>query len=243
MFIKLGIIAGIIILGGMVFSNEIDTFFPTTSAAVIDSIKDDVSNIGSKASESVEKRIDESVDKIVDKTTDSITNEISEAGDKITNEISEVKDSSKKIISEEVSNFDPIETIQNFFEGGTNSKGTPTSNPSTPTSTPIPLNTPLVYETLSLTTKQNTDENILLSYEDSSGKTKSVSVVLRTEQQELFSGTFFTSDFETIINDSTGIPYFIDMVVDHEDYGTITSSVFNPGDNSDTNINGIFSQS
>ena len=45
-----------------------------------------------------------------------------------------VKDSSKKIISEEVSNFDPIETIQNFFEGGTNSKGTPTSNPPTPTS-------------------------------------------------------------------------------------------------------------
>ena len=243
MFIKLGIIAGIIILGGMVFSNEIDTFFPTTSATVIDSIKDDVSNIGSKASESVEKRIDESVDKIVDKTTDSITNEISEAGDKITNEISEVKDSSKKIISEEVSNFDPIETIQNLFEGGTNSKGTSTSNPPTPTSTPISLNTPLVYETLSLTTKQSTDENILLSYEDSSGKTKSVSVVLRTEHQELFSGTFFTSDFETIINDSTGIPYFIDMEVDHEDYGTITSSVFNPGDNSDTNINGIFSQS
>ena len=48
MSIKLGIIAGIIILGAMVFSNEIDTLFPTTSATVIDSIKDDVSNIGSK---------------------------------------------------------------------------------------------------------------------------------------------------------------------------------------------------
>lgn len=126
MFIKLGIIACIIVLGGMVFSNEIDTFFPTTSAAVIDSIKDDVSNIGSKASESVKKRMDELVDKIVDKTTDSITNEISETGDKITNEISEVKDSSRKIISEEVSNFDPIKTIRNFFKGGANSKGAAT---------------------------------------------------------------------------------------------------------------------
>ncbi len=128
MFIKLGIIAGIIILGGMIFSNEIDTFFPTT-AAVIDSIKDNVSNIGSKASESVEKRIDESADKIVDKTTDSIKNEISEAGNKITNEISEVKDSSKKTISEEVSAFDPIESISNIFSGGLNPKNTPTLNP------------------------------------------------------------------------------------------------------------------
>ena len=39
------------------------------------------------------------------------------------------------------------------------------------------------------------------------------------------------------------IPYFIDMIVEHEEHGTITSSVFNPGDASDTYINGIFLQS
>ncbi len=33
------------------------------------------------------------------------------------------------------------------------------------------------------------------------------------------------------------------MVVEHEDYGTVTSSVFNPGDSTDTNINGMFSES
>ncbi len=114
MLIKLGIIAGIIILGCMIFSHEIGAFFPTTSATVIDSIKDDVSNIGTTASESVEKRIDESVDKILDKATDSVTNEISKAGDKITNQISKVEDSSEKIISK-VSDFDPIKTIQNIF--------------------------------------------------------------------------------------------------------------------------------
>lgn len=117
MFIKLGIIAGIVILGGMIFSNEIDTLFPTTSATVIDSFKDDVASLGTKASDSVEQRIDVSIDKIVDKTSDSITNEISEAGDKISNEISEAKESSQKIISEEVSNFNPIESIQNIFTG------------------------------------------------------------------------------------------------------------------------------
>ncbi len=115
MFIKLGIIAGIVILGGMIFSTEINNIFPSTSATVFDSLIDDVSNFGSIASDSVEQRIDSSIDKIVDKTSNSITNEISEAGNKITNEVSEVKESSQKIIYEEILNFNPIESIKNIF--------------------------------------------------------------------------------------------------------------------------------
>ncbi len=115
MFIKLGIIAGIVILGGIIFSTEIDNIFPNTSATVIDSLKDDMSNLGSIASDSIEQRIDKSIDKIVDKTNNSITDEINEAGDKITNEISEVKESSQKTIIEEISNLDPIESITNIF--------------------------------------------------------------------------------------------------------------------------------
>jgi len=117
MFIKLGIIAGIVILGGMIFSTEIDNIFPSTSATVIDSLKSDVADLGTKASDSVEQRIDESIDKIVDKTSNSITNEISQAGDKISDEISEAKESSQKRINEEISNFDLIESIQNIFTG------------------------------------------------------------------------------------------------------------------------------
>ena len=244
MFIKLGIIAGIIILGGMVFSNEIDTLFPSTSAAVFDSLKEDASNFGSKASNSVEQRIDASIDKIVDKTTESISEEISEAGDKVTNEISEAKESSQKVIKEEISNFNPIESIQNIFTGGSNSKSTSSSSIPKSTnniSTQNPISIP--PETLSLSTKQQSDDNILLQYVDTSGKTKSVNVVIRTADKEIFSGTFFTSMFDTNVNDATGIPYYVDMVVDHEDYGTVTSSVYNPGDSSDTKINGIFSQS
>jgi len=120
MFIKLGIIVGIVILGGMIFSNEIDTLFPSTSATVLDSLKDDATNFGSKASDSVEQRIDESIDKITGKTSNAITNEISEAGDKIAGEISEVKEASQKTISEEISNFNPIESIQNFFTDNSN---------------------------------------------------------------------------------------------------------------------------
>jgi len=236
MFIKLGIIVGIVILGGMIFSTEIGNIFPTTSASVFDSLIDDVTNFGTKASDSVEQRIDESIDKIVDKTSNSVTNEISEA-----------KESSQKTINEEISNFNPIESIKNIFTGHSSSPSTSspsTSSPSTSSpSTSSPSTTsPITYETLSLSTKQQPNDNILLQYSDSSGKTESVSVVIRTEQKEIFSGTFFTSMFETTVNDASGLPYFVDMVVEHEDYGTVTSSVFNTGDASDSNINGIFYQ-
>ena len=111
----------------MIFSNEIDNLFPTTSATVLDSLKNDASIFGSKASDSVEQRIDSSIDKIVDKTSESISNEISDAGGKISNEISEVKESSQIIIKEEISNFNPIESIQNIFTSSLNSSST---NPS-----------------------------------------------------------------------------------------------------------------
>ena len=243
MFIKLGIIAGIVILGGMVFSNEIDNLFPTTSATVFDSLKNDVSIFGSKASDSVEQRIDSSIDKIVDKTSESISNEISDAGNKISDEISEAKESSQKTIKDEISNFNPIESIQNIFTGSSNS-GSSQSSTSQPSINSISSqNTvPIIPETLSLSTKQQSDDNILLQYVDTSGKTKSVNVIIRTADKEIFSGTFFTSKFDTNVNDATGIPYYVDMVVEHEDYGIVTSSVFNPGDSSDTKINGIFSQ-
>jgi len=239
MFIKLGIIAGIVILGGMIFSNEIDNLFPTTSATVLDSLKNDISIFGSKASDSVEQRIDSSIDKIVDKTSESISNEISDAGDKISDEISEVKESSQKTIKEEILNFNPIESIQNIFTGNSNSGSTSQSSTNSVSS----QNTiSIIPETLSLSTKQQSDDNILLQYIDTSGKTESVNVIIRTADKEIFSGTFFTSKFDTNVNDATGIPYYVDMVVEHEDYGTVTSSVYNPGDSSDTKINGIFLQ-
>jgi hypothetical protein len=244
MFIKLGIIAGIVILGGMIFSNEIDNLFPTTSATVLDSLKNDISIFGSKASDSVEQRIDSSIDKIVDKTSESISNEISDAGDKISDEISEVKESSQQTIKDEISNFNPIESIQNIFAGNSNSGSTSQSSTSqSSTNSVSSQNTvSIIPETLSLSTKQQSDDNILLQYVDTSGKTKSVNVIIKTADKEIFSGTFFTSKFDTNVNDATGIPYYVDMIVEHEDYGTVTSSVYNPGDSSDTKINGIFLQ-
>ncbi|PBO85869.1 MAG: hypothetical protein COA77_01545 [Thaumarchaeota archaeon] len=249
MFIKLGIIAGIIILGGMIFSNEIDVLFPSTSASVVNSLKDDVSNFGAIASESVEKRIDESIDKIVDKTSNAITDEISEIGNDISNEISDIRKSSQQTISEKISNFNSIESIQNIFTDNPNVEELTDSFENfeqienTVTQISIQDDFSIIHETLSLSIIQQSNDDILLQYFDLSGKTNSVNVIIRTEHKEIFSGIFFTSVFETNVNDISGVPYYVDMIIEHENYGTITSSVYNPGDSSDTKINGIFLQS
>jgi hypothetical protein len=232
----------------MIFSNEIDTLFPSTSTNVVNSLKEDVSNFGIKATDSVEKRIDESIDKIVDKTGDAITNEISETGDKISDKISDVKESSKQTINEKFSDFNPIKSIQNIFIDNSNVEELTDSSNNIITEDISAQNSldnqsPIIHETLSLSTTQQSDDNIILQYSDTSGKTTSVNVIIRTDQKEIFSGVFFTSVFETNLNDISGQPYYVDMIVDHENYGTVTSSVFNPGDSTDSKISGIFSQS
>ena len=122
MFIKLGIIAGILILGGVMFSTEIENLFPITSATVADSLKDDVSDLGTRTVDSADKRIDESLDEIVDKTSSKLKSEISEAGDRLTSEISEVKDSSQQIINEKISDFNPLDFFQNIFTDNSESQ-------------------------------------------------------------------------------------------------------------------------
>lgn len=101
----------------------------------------------------------------------------------------------------------------------------------------------ITYETLSLKTTQQADDSVMLRYEDTSGKTISVSVTLRTTDRELFSGIFYSSMFETFVSDASNTAYFIDMIVEHQEYGTISSSVYNPRDSPNTIINGVFSQS
>lgn len=242
MLIKLGIIGAILVLGGLIFSSEINGLFPNTSASIIESLKDDVNNVGTKTSESVENRLDTSIDKVVEKTSVQINDGINNA-----------RESSKNVLSNELIKINPIETIGNVFknkptksnEESEKSKSTTEhfDKQTTLENNSIKTNTEtIVYETLSLSTIKQSNDNILLRYSDSTGKTESVSVTIRTADKEIFSGTFYTPMFETIINNSSETPYYVDMIVEHQDYGTVSSSVFNPGDHSDTTINGIFSK-
>ena len=242
--IKIGIISAILVLGGLVFSSDINGLFPNTSESVIKSLKNDVGDIGAKASASVENRLDNSIDNVVDKTSE-----------KINDEINDVKESSKEIFSKKISNINPIESISNIFKSNTLESSEEPKKIKTDGSTSQTKQNSIqngltqtnsqefVYETLSLSTTQQPDDNILLSYSDSTGKTKSVNVTIRTSEKEIFSGTFYTPIFETIVNDASSTPYYVDMIVEHQDYGTVSSSVFNSGEHSDSIINGIFSQS
>ena len=135
MLIKLGIIAAVLILGGMMFSTEITTLFPSTSALLADSLKDDINTLNEKVTNSAENRLDTSIDKTIQSVSDSIYQGITETGDKlvenvnekisegitetgdnIKTQIVESSESSKEILVTEVSGFDPFNFIKNLFK-------------------------------------------------------------------------------------------------------------------------------
>ena len=140
MLIKLGIIAAVLILGGMVFSTEITTLFPSTSALLADSLladslKDDINALNEKVTNSAENRVDTSIDKTIQSVSDSVYEGITETGDKLVENVNkkisegitetgnnvktqivESSESSKEIFVNEVSGFDQFSFIKNIFK-------------------------------------------------------------------------------------------------------------------------------
>ena len=135
MLIKLGIIVSVIVLGGMIFSTEITSLFPNTSALLADSLKDDINSINAKVTDSAENRLDSSIDKTIQSVSDSVYEGITDTGDKlvenvnekisegitdtgdtIKNEILESSTSSTEILVNEVSGFNPLNFFKDLFE-------------------------------------------------------------------------------------------------------------------------------
>ena len=135
MLIKLGIIAVVLILGGMMFSTEITELFPSTSVLLADSLKDDINALNEKVTNSAENRLDTSIDKTIQSVSDSVYQGITETGDKlvenvnkkisegitetgdnIKTQIVESSESSKEILVNKVSGFDPFSFIKNIFK-------------------------------------------------------------------------------------------------------------------------------
>ena len=135
MLIKLAIIVAVFVLGGMIFSTEITELFPNTSVLLSDSLKNDISSLNTKITNSFENRLDTSIDKTIQSVSDSVyegitetgdklvenVNEkisegITEAGDNIKNEIIKSSKSSKENLTNEISSFDPFSFIKNTFK-------------------------------------------------------------------------------------------------------------------------------
>lgn len=99
-----------------------------------------------------------------------------------------------------------------------------------------------LFETLQLKMTRTGDNSVSIHYEDTTGKTIKVTVTLRNSEKQLFSGEFLTSKFDTSVNDVSDSPHIIEMVVEHSEYGTVSSSVFNPQGNDEATIYGVFTK-
>ena len=237
MLIKIIVIASILILGVFMFSSEINGLFPNISSNVIEPMKENANSLGIKTTKTVETSLDSSV-KVMDETSDKISRQINSA-----------KESSKDLLSEKISQINPVKSIDDIFKKPADEFATqsitPTTQPTNPpnTDSSIESNYPhVVYEKLDLSMIQQSNGDVLLQYSDATGNTKSTNVVIRTNEKEIFSGTFFTSNFKTVINDVSRTSYYVDITVEHKDYGTVTSSIFNSVDNIDSEITGEFYQ-
>ena len=71
------------------FSTEIITLFPNTSALLSDSLKDDINGLNEKVTNSAENRLDASIDKTIQSISDSVYEGITETGDKLVENVNE----------------------------------------------------------------------------------------------------------------------------------------------------------
>jgi len=251
MIIKLAIIGAVILGGVIIFANESTQLLPEFSTNTFDSAKTDLNQMKDNTIQTTETTISAGVKTV----SDGINDFAESSAEQLSEGVKDLGESTLQVISfggilgdSQEANSESTErhtTISSSKETTSSSKETnPTSvSDSSPTTIVTKTQTTQTFETLSLKTTQQLDDTVMLHYKDTSGKTTSVTVILRTTEKELFTGTFYSSMFEASVNDATKTSYFIDMIVEHEEYGTIVSSVFNPVDTPDTIINGAFSQS
>ena len=148
------------------------------------------------------------------------------------------------IITAEDCEFDVDESVQVIKQ---NTKGSSSNGITLSGTQPIisvqSTPTAQIFETLSLSTIRDENNDVMLQYQDTTEKTISVTVTLKNAENELFSGVFFTSKFETSVNDVSDTPHIIEMIVEHAEHGIIASSVYNPEGNTDNTISGVFTKS
>ena len=238
MKVKLAITGVVLIVGAIVFLPQTMDLIPNPPS-VIDSVKNDLSDIQEDAIEQVEGTIENSIDSVntrIDGFTES------------SQEFLSTQVTPEKIIPieyEEETFFGKLqeETTQESVERHGSGSGSASSTRGT-TAVPTVITTSdtqtISFETLSLVSEKQTDGNVMLKYVDTSGQTNSVTVTMRNEEKILFTGQFFSSSFETTILDAADIPHFVDMIVEHKEFGTISASAFNPAGNTDSMITGVF---
>ena len=230
-------IIGIVIMGGffLLLFNYLNLI--PEAPDVVDTIKQDLTDFTKKTGDGLDDAMDNSL---------SLVNE-------------KIDDLEEGIFFGKIKEEKPFETQpsnEKSFGGGGGGGGSssesngeansPTNPPPKLPTKPKIIQTPVIdeipFDTLSLITKKQSDDNVIMKYEDTSGETISVTVIIRTEEKVLFTGQFFSSSFETIILDASDTQHFINLVVEHTIHGQIIATAFNPAGNTDTSIFGVFSK-
>jgi len=239
MFIKLAIIGSILLVGVIIFPNITDITIND-----LEKIKDDAIQKTGTTIEEGGKLVNNQVKDFTESSTERISesiNDFSESTLQTTGIAGILGNDQNKNNNESLTQRDSSSTKTGSSVSKKQDDSSSTTSPfSTITTESQTIQT---FETLSLTSSQQLNDNVMLRYEDTSGKTISVTVTLRTTEKELFTGIFYSSMFEAFVQDVTKTSYFIDMIIEHKEYGTISSSVFIPVDNPNTIINGVFSKS
>lgn len=256
MKLKLALIFSVIVVGLVIFAPEPFNLLKDTTI-VMDKVGQQIIGLKNDVNK-IENGVDNTVGNI-EKKIDNVKDSASElfSTDKITGEQK----------SEAAEEYTYHGEITESTQSPTQNEPPPTNDGVTPDTTPppdtvqpdtTPLNTDKkpelvddgssaketlqskLLKTLQLTTTQQDNGDVKVKYSDNSGNTISVKFTLKNSERELFSGTFYASNFETMINDVSNTDHIIEMVVEHKEFGTITSSVFQPAGNMNTMINGVF---
>ncbi len=106
MLIKLGIIAGVVILGTMIVLNE-TSLFPQASTQLHNTL-DDTKNATLTATDALEYAINDTVSNVMNAST--------KVGHQITDEIGHVTEQSKSTIESSIEDFNPLESVQDVFD-------------------------------------------------------------------------------------------------------------------------------
>ncbi|MFN3653725.1 MAG: hypothetical protein ACK4TO_00155 [Candidatus Nitrosotenuis sp.] len=266
MILKLAIISAIIIAGGTILYPQLINL--PSEHPKIEAVADDIGDLKDTTVKRVSHELDSTIDKVENKI-DQITpspvklNPIDKIQEKIAGppaqeifygQVYEKDESTKtckisvpkmaKTING-VKELTHTITVPNCeYEKHKPVQVTQTTDPATnqQTISVEPVQQTQIFETLKLVTTKNQDNTVSISYEDTSGKTLKVTVTLRNSEKQLFSGEFFASKFDTSVNDVSSSPHIVEMAVEHAEYGTVMSSVFNPQGNNDTTIYGVFTK-
>ncbi|MBA4451617.1 MAG: hypothetical protein H2B00_01590 [Nitrosopumilaceae archaeon] len=109
MLLKIAVLGSILIVGGIIFSSQIQEIFPNTSTDGVNSLKSDVDSLTSKSIIKAEEKIESSIDKAEEKLTEfghqtiqSTEDKIESSVKKAENKISEIHQDSTEYIEENI---------------------------------------------------------------------------------------------------------------------------------------------